>query len=52
MRRGSRYLPEEDESERDASDIWSGGGEAIQEQERGEGAKGETKRLMGLRDQV
>lgn len=29
-------LPEEDESERDGSDIWRGGGEAIQERrERG-----------------
>lgn len=36
MGRGSRYLPEEDESERDGSDIWRGGGEAIQERrERG-----------------
>lgn len=41
---GSRYLPEEDESERDGSDIWWGEGKPSKREGKREGGKGDRAR--------
>lgn len=43
-RGGSRYLPEEDESERDGSDIWWGEGKPSKREGKREGGKGDRAR--------